>query len=96
MAEIEFVYNDISKVIQCNEDDKLKDILPNILSEMKLNPESVNFLYSGNTIENKEQTFSEIANGLDKEKKKITIIIDDITKRVEEKKESIIKSNHVI
>ena len=96
MAEIEFVYNDISKVIQCNEDDKFKDLLPNFLSEMKLNPESVNFLYSGKIIENKEQTFSEIAKDSDKEKKKITILIYDIKKCIGEKSDPVIKSKQVI
>ena len=79
MAEIEFIYNDIPINIQCNFDDKIKDILYKKLSpKIGINLESVSYLYSKKSIENLELTIDELTKDKEKEDKNdITIEIFD-------------------
>ena len=79
MAEIEFIYNDIPINIQCNFDEKIKDILYQKLSpKIEINLESVSYLYSKKSIENLELTIDELTKDKEKEDKNdITIEIFD-------------------
>lgn len=95
MAEIEFVYNGVSTMIQCNQDDKFSAILEKLSTKIKIELNSVYFLYSGELIQNQEKTFTQLANSIDKERKKMNIQINDLEKKgtVESQK---IKSKQII
>ena len=96
MAEIEFLYNGTQTLIQCNQNDKFIDILSKFLDKTKLNPDNLCFLYSGKLIENKEQTFEEISNNADKERNKMSIIINESEKIDDREKDTILKPKYII
>ena len=69
MSQIEFVYNGVITIIQCNPNEKFNDIEQKLSTKIDINLNSVYYLYSGKVIDNKKQTFLEMANNLDKERK---------------------------
>jgi len=75
MAQIDFAFNGIITTIQCNENDKFKDIINNYTSKAGNNINKIYYLYSGQKIENYELTFNDISNEIDKERKKMNIQI---------------------
>jgi len=91
MAQIDFLFNGIITSIQCNINDKFKDIINNYISKTNNNLNKVYYLYSGQKIENYELTFYDISNNIDKERKimNIQIIngenINDINKKIKSK-----------
>ena len=76
MASVEFVDDGIKTIIQCNENDKLEDIIQRYCLKTQKNIEKMIFLYSSNIIK-KKKTFKELANSDDKQRKIITIVIDN-------------------
>ena len=79
MAEFEFIYGSIHTIIQCNINDKMKDIIKRLEEKVKITSGNVYYLYNGDILNNEELTFEQIANEDDKNSKKISItIIDDI------------------
>ena len=95
MVEIEFSYRGINTTVQCNPEEKFKDILQKLSTKIDINLNSVFYLYSGSVIQNKEKTFIEIANNLDKERKKMNIQITD-AERAEENINTIVQSKEII
>ena len=77
MVSVEFVDNGIKTIIQCNENDKLEDIIQRYCLKTQKNIEKMIFLYSGNIITNKNKTLNELANLEDKKRKIISILIDN-------------------
>jgi len=78
MTEVEFIYNDNSTTIQCNFDEKFKDILYKKLSpKIEINLEFVSYLYSKKSIDNLELTIDELTNKEQENKSDITIEIFD-------------------
>ena len=75
MAQIYFLFNGIITTIQCNINDKFKDIINNYISKTGNNINKVYYLYSGQKIENYELTFNDISNNIDKERKIMNIQI---------------------
>ena len=51
MNSIEFIYNGNNIIIQCNKDDKIKDIINKYIIKSKIDKNSVIFLYSGGIID---------------------------------------------
>ena len=86
MAEVIFNYEGNLTTIQCNKNDKMNDIINKFLFKIKTN-ENINlyYLYNGNKINN-ELTFQEQANELDKNRKKMNIIVNQNDKDKEEAK----------
>ena len=78
MTSVEFVGNGNKVLIQCNENDKLGDIIQKFNLKAKKNLKEMIFLYSGNIID-ENKTFKELANLDDQKRKKMTIIIDNIS-----------------
>ena len=74
MAKVEFLFDGTKTIIQCNENDKLEDIIKKLCLKIEKNKEEMIFLYNGNII-NDQLTFNEIANMEDKQRKQISIII---------------------
>ena len=75
MAEIKFTYEGSNTIIQCDINDKIKDIINKFL--IKINKEKnikLYYLYNGKII-NKELTFNEQANQIDKNRKKMNVIV---------------------
>ena len=77
MEEIEFSYKGINTAIKCDPNDSFGKIIEKLSKKIEINLNSVNFLYSGSQIQNKEKSLNEIANDIDKERKKMNIQIID-------------------
>ena len=78
MIQIEFVYNDISTTIQCNLDKTLKKIVENdLFPKIKINLDSVTYLYSKKEIKNLESILDGLIKNEDKENNNIIIEIFD-------------------
>ena len=88
MAEVIFIYEGIKSIIQCDIYEKMKDIIDKFLIKIKNKENNLYYLYNGTKINN-ELTFIKQANGIDKERKKMNIIV---TKKVED----INKINEII
>ena len=76
MVEIEIKYKDELITVKCNENDILKNILEKSYKEMLPDISSLYFLYSGNIIDI-NFSFSQLATKIDKERKKMNILVDD-------------------
>ena len=79
MTQIQFLYNNnFLTSIQCKEDEKFNDILKNYLfNEIKINLDSVTYLYEKKEIKNLESCLSELTKNKDKENNIIIIEIFD-------------------
>ena len=89
MAEVIFIHGVLIINVQCNLNDKMKDIIKKLEEKVKITSGNVYYLYNGDILNNEELTFEQIANEDDKNSKKISItIIDDILdiKKKEERK----------
>ena len=93
MFKVIFNYNSIDFSVQCYKKEKIKDIYERCKSKNNLNIENTYFLYKGLVIE-KEQTFIEVANLEDKERKIMNIIIVSVEQSIVEQKK--IKSKEII
>ena len=94
MFEIAFIYNGKSTIIQCNKEEKMKQIFNKFKQKSGLDINSLYFVYSGNKITNDELNFEMIANNEDKLRRRMNIIVND--KNSFSSNSSIIKSNVII
>ena len=69
MAEAIFNYEGINTAVQCNINDKMKDIIDAFLIKIHNKENNLYYLYNGTKI-NFELTFNEQANDFDKNRKK--------------------------
>ena len=92
MVEVIFNYEGFDKIIQCNPNDKMKDIINRFLIKIGKNENDNNllYLYDANII-NYELTFIQQANELDKNRNKINIIVKSNDDNNEEIKKIISK-----
>ena len=74
MAEVIFNYEGKTIIIQCNINDKMKDIIDKFLIKITNNENNLYYLYNG-TITNDNLTFNEQANNIDKDRRKMNIIV---------------------
>ena len=75
MAQVEFQHNETNTLIQCHKDDKIEDICNKYLIESKINSNEIEFFYNGKKLVEKNLTFDQLANPVDKTRKKMNIII---------------------
>ena len=76
MAKVEFQFNGINSIIQCNEEQSIYEICNNFLYKSHLSENDVNFVYNGRNIEfDNNLSFTQIANSNDKERKKMNILV---------------------
>ena len=75
MAQVEFKYNGNKTLIQCNLDEVMKDIIQRFIIKIQLKNEKAFFLYNGEVL-NKDSSFEEVANELDKNRKQMNIIVN--------------------
>ena len=89
MTSIEFIYNESKTIIQCQKDDKVKDIINKYITKKTIDKNSVVFLYSGNII-NEDLKLLDMTG---KEEEEIKILVNSEDKSIDN---SIIKSNYII
>ena len=78
MAKVEFQFNGVNSIIQCNEEQSIYEICNTFISKSHLNENDVNFVYNGRGIEfDNNLSFKQIANSNDKERKKMNILVLD-------------------
>jgi len=94
MAEVEFIYNGISTIIQCKSDEKMKIICQKFKDKIKIVNNNIIYSYNGKIGINEELTFEEILNSEDKKRNKISILVYDIETEIKGK--DIVKSKNII
>ena len=92
MAEVIFSYQGNQTVIQCNTNEKMKDICLRFTSKLDINISKVFFLCNGVKL-NEDLNFLDINTGKDKTNK-IIILVNDINEVIE--KEKIILAKEII
>ena len=95
MAEVEFTYNGLNAKIQCQLNQKMKDICQKFKDKENINNNNIFYSYDGKLIINEELKFEEIANGEDKIRKKMNILVFDDS-LIDIKESDIIKSKYII
>ena len=95
MCEAIFQFENTTFPIKCKYDTSMKDICNKFLSRNNIEKSKVFFLYSGNPI-NYELTFNQQANLIDKERKKMEILVNNFEQTTIFNKKNIIKSKYVI
>ena len=77
MAQVEFQYNGINTIIQCNDEQKMYEICNNFISKTNINENNINYVYNGKGGKqfDKNLTFNQIANSYDKARKKMNILV---------------------
>ena len=93
MYKIIFVYQTIKTVIDSNPNTKLKKSVELLLKKINKDITNLHFLYNGEKI-NENLTFDQLANNLDKERKEMNILIEEISSTYVKEKE--MKSKEVI
>ena len=91
MAEIVFSYNQKDINIQCNKNEKMKDIFERFTNKSLIDKNLIYYLYNANKI-NEELTFEKLVN--DNNLNIIKILVQSIDE--ESNKSKIIKSNNII
>ena len=75
MAEVIFNYEGTTITIQCNMNNQMKDVIDSFLNKITEKGDNFFYLYNGSNI-NKQLTFNEQANNMDKDRKKMNIIVN--------------------
>ena len=81
MAEVIFNYEGANTSIQCEIYSKMENVIKKFLSKIEEKEDNYYYLYNGNSI-NKELTFDEQANEIDKNRKKMNIIVYNIKEKI--------------
>ena len=74
MSEVIFIYNDINTIILCSGDEKMKEICLKYCFKIQKDINNLIFLYGGTKI-NLDLTFNQICSQIDKQRKKINILV---------------------
>ena len=79
MAQVEFLYKGTTTTIECQVDQKIADIFNTFISKANINENEINYYYNDKIVSqnDKNRTFNEFANSLDKSNKKMKIIVKD-------------------
>ena len=95
MCQVEFLYGGYPTIIQCNENEKMSDICTRFADKTEIDKKNIYFNYDGKAGSefNEKLTFKQMINSLDKQRKKMTILVNDDTNNEQDK---IIKSKEVI
>ena len=96
MAEIIFNYNGKTTMIQCNKEEKIKEIINKFILKTQIDTNSIYFIYSGDSNINEELTFEELANQNDKIRNKMNIIVNDNNYIINPDVSAIKKSKDII
>ena len=88
MAEAIFNYEGSNTTIQCNINDKMKEIINKFITKIDKKQSDLYYLYNGNKIDD-NLTFNEQANDIDKNRMKMNIIVNQNEEDNNEKIEKI-------
>ena len=94
MTKAEFSYNDSNYIIQCKNDDKMKDIIGKFLEKSQKERKNLFFIYNGQII-NEKLEFNQCANRLDKSRNYMNILVIDI-QSLNEDSNHLKKVNYII
>ena len=96
MVEVEFIYGGIKTIIQCNINEKMNDIYNKYIIKIRKNINDIYFVYDGHKIKEniKDITFNELANNIDKDRKKMNIYAYE--RNTNKEKNNIIKLKEII
>ena len=75
MSVIEFYYDSNNISIQCNQNEKLKEIFKKFKTKIGTRQNSYFYIYNGDLIKNEELTFYQLANLEDKKRNKMNILV---------------------
>ena len=98
MSQFETVFNyeGVEVNIQCEKEQKIKDIYQSFRTKAKTE-KSLYFMYNGNNIQNDELTIEEISNSEDKRRNKMNILVIELEGETQDsQKECIIKADNII
>ena len=95
MVEIEFNFNQAITNIQAKLEDPFKDVINKFMQKSLLQPGSVNFLANGKVINPNKSVESHMSN-LNKENKKMKIIVTMTDNNEQNKEQVITKSKDII
>jgi len=94
MSKVDFNYNDNKFIIQCNDNDQMKDIIKKFLNKCNANKKHLYFLYNGQII-NGELTLSKCANSLDRSRNYMNVLVIEGQGSYDDSNK-LIKSDYVI
>ena len=94
MNKVDFTYNDDKFFVQCNNEDKMKDIISKFLSKCGKERKNIVFLYNGLII-NEELAFNQCCNRLDRSRNYMNVLVVEGQSSVDEVI-NLIKSNYII
>ena len=94
MAQVEFQYEGIIYTIQCQEDQKMSEIFNSFTFKANISENEISYSYNGRVLSknDKDLSFMQIANKMDKERKKMNILVI----KMEIQPEMIIRSKNII
>ena len=95
MAKVEFNYKGNITTILCSEDETMEEICKKFGAKVGLDINKIDFLYSENKI-NFQLKFSEVINDKDKERKLISILVNDYNLEKVNNDSNIVKSKFPI
>ena len=77
MAQVEFQYNGTNTIIQCQENQLMSEICNNFITKSNINKNEIYYFYDykGSIEYNKNLTFNQMANSIDKSRKKMNILV---------------------
>ena len=75
MNQVEFKYNGLSSIIQCNQNEKIKNICKQFCNKSKIDKNNIFFSYDGKAGKefNEELSYNEMINIIDRNKNKMII-----------------------
>ena len=96
MVVVEFIYDGKKTIIQGNINEKMNDIYNKYIIKIGKNINDIDLIYDGNIIKEniKDLSFNEFANNIDKNRKKMNILVYD--KYINNEKNNIIKLKEII
>ena len=96
-CQIELSYDGVNTIMQCKNDEKLKDIYKSFRFKSKSEEKPLFFMYNGITIQKDDLAFEEISNSEDKKRKKMNILVIEAEAPMPSKSEdTFIKSKNII
>ena len=98
MAEVEFNYKGSKIIIQCKENEIMKNICHSFIEKVKEDKNNIYFSYNGNAGSKFDEnlTFEKMINSEDKKRNKMNILVFENEIKEEEEVKDIIKSKDII
>ena len=75
MSQVDFIYKTITTTIECNKNEKMKDICQKFASKVNIDINSINFLYEGIQIK-EDLTFEKLFNIYNRNQNKMVVIVN--------------------